>query len=201
MDVAKGVVLAALLAAGCLSDLRARRIPNTLVLVTAAIGFVFAVAGVNWVGGLVRAGEGLLTGLAIWFPFFAFGMLGAGDVKLFAASATFLGARGAAEGALYTALYGGVLAGVFILWRLEASQRASMKGPVVVFAGWIGAMAAIGLALGTWFLHQWLTTGRAVQAGQSLALLPIFPIIGGFVGLLIAAGAGLVVSGLRRPTL
>jgi prepilin peptidase CpaA len=115
MDVAKGVVLTALLAAGCLSDLRARRIPNKLVLVTAVIGVVFAVAGGNWVGGLVRAGEGLITGLAIWFPFFAFGMLGAGDVKLFAASATFLGARGAAEGALYTALYGGVLAAVFMI--------------------------------------------------------------------------------------
>jgi Flp pilus assembly protein protease CpaA len=42
-------------------------------------------------------------------------MLGAGDVKLFAASATFLGARGALEGALYTALFGGALALVYMI--------------------------------------------------------------------------------------
>lgn len=115
MDVARGVALSALLAAACLSDLRARRIPNRLVLTTAVIGSVFAVAGNGWLGGLERAGGGLITGLLIWFPFFAFRMLGAGDVKLFAASATFIGARAAVEGALYTALFGGLLAAVFML--------------------------------------------------------------------------------------
>jgi prepilin peptidase CpaA len=115
MDVARGVALSALLAVACWSDLRARRIPNTLVLVTAVVGFVFGVAGQGWLGGLTRAGGGLVTGLAIWLPFFVFGMLGAGDVKLFAASATFLGARAAIEGALYTALSGGVLAAIFMI--------------------------------------------------------------------------------------
>jgi len=115
MDVARGVALCAVLVAACLSDLRARRIPNLLVLVTAVLGVVFAVAAAGWFGGLARAGGGLITGLAIWFPFFAFGMLGAGDVKLFAASATFLGARAAVEGALYTALFGGVLGAIFMV--------------------------------------------------------------------------------------
>ena len=129
MDVARSIALAALLAAACLSDLRARRIPNVLVLVIAAVGIVFAVAGSGWLGGLAGAGGGLITGLAIWFPFFAFGMLGAGDVKLFAASATFLGARAAVEGALYTALYGGVLAAVFMIatsgWSAAAFRIGS----------------------------------------------------------------------------
>ena len=115
MDVARSLALSACLAVACLSDLRARRIPNGLVVVTAAVGFAFAVTGGGWLGGFTRAGGGLITGLAIWFPFFAFGMLGAGDVKLFAASATFLGARAAMEGALYTALYGGLLAAVFMI--------------------------------------------------------------------------------------
>jgi prepilin peptidase CpaA len=128
MDVAKGVVLVALLAVACRSDLRARRISNVLVLVTAAIGIAFAVAGVGWLGGLARAGGGLITGLAIWFPFFAFGMLGAGDVKLFAASATFLGARAAVEGALYTALCGGILAAVFMIANSGWSATAFRIG-------------------------------------------------------------------------
>jgi prepilin peptidase CpaA len=128
MDVARGVALCALLAAACLSDLRARRIPNVLVLVTAAVGIVFAVTGNGWLGGFVRAGGGLVTGLAIWFPFFAFGMLGAGDVKLFAAAATFLGARAAVEGALYTALFGGVLAAIFMIANSGLATAAFRVG-------------------------------------------------------------------------
>lgn len=98
------------------------------------------------------------------------------------------------------ALYGGVLAGVLGLWRLEARRRAPMKGLAVFSAGWIGAMAGIGLALGIWALHEWLTTGAVLRPGQSAALLPIFPIVGGAIALVIAGGAGLVASGLRRPT-
>jgi prepilin peptidase CpaA len=131
MDVARSLALCALLAAACVSDLRARRIPNKLVLLAAVVGFVFAVIGRGWLDGMTRAGGGLVTGLAIWFPFFAFGMLGAGDVKLFAASATFLGARAAAEGALYTALYGGLLAAVFM----------------IVTSGWSAAVFRLGHAV------------------------------------------------------
>jgi prepilin peptidase CpaA len=67
------------------------------------------------INGLSHAGAGLLTGFVVWFPFYLLRMLGAGDVKLFAASATFLGARGAVEGALYTALFGGALALVYMV--------------------------------------------------------------------------------------
>jgi prepilin peptidase CpaA len=128
MDVARGFVLCALLAAACVSDLRSRRIPNRLVLVTAVVGVLFAVIGRGGLDGLTRAGGGFVTGLAIWFPFFVFGMLGAGDVKLFAASATVLGARAALEGALYTALYGGLLAAVFMITTSGWSAAAFRIG-------------------------------------------------------------------------
>ena len=107
---AEGVVLGGLLAAACVSDLRTRLIPNRIVVVTIVAGFVFAMVTKRDITGLTHAGAGLLTGFVVWFPFYLLRMLGAGDVKLFAASATFLGARGALEGALYTALFGGVLA-------------------------------------------------------------------------------------------
>ena len=107
--VAGSVVLVGLLSAACVSDLRTRLIPNRIVLVTIAAGVVFAVTN-SGISGLSHAGTGLLTGFAVWFPFYLLRMLGAGDVKLFAASAAFLGARGAVEGALYTALFGGALA-------------------------------------------------------------------------------------------
>ncbi len=97
-------------------------------------------------------------------------------------------------------LYGGVLAGVAICWRLDANRGALTKGLAVLFSGWVGSMAAIGLALGIWALHERLTTGHVMHPGQSMALLPIFPIIGGIISLFIASGASLVVVGLRRPT-
>lgn len=114
--VVGSVVLAGLLAAACVSDLRTRRIPNRLVLVTIAAGFAFAVVANPGMNGLTHAGAGLLTGFAVWFPFYLLRMMGAGDVKLFAAAATFLGARGAIEGALYTALFGGALALVYMIY-------------------------------------------------------------------------------------
>jgi prepilin peptidase CpaA len=113
--IAGSVVLAALLAAACVSDLRTRLIPNRIVLGTIAAGALFAMVTNPVMSGLTHAGTGLLTGLAVWFPFYLLRMMGAGDVKLFAASATFLGARGAVEGALYTALFGGVLALFYLL--------------------------------------------------------------------------------------
>ena len=130
MGVVSGAALVALLVTGCWTDLRARRIPNKLVLFTAAVGVLLSIAAHGWMAGFVRAGGGMLTGLAIWFPFFALGMLGAGDVKLFAAAATFLGAKWAVEGALYTALYGGVLAAAFM----------------VASSGWSAALFRMGSA-------------------------------------------------------
>jgi len=111
------VCLMILLLAACLSDLRTRRVPNVVVLVTAVAGTVAAVLVKSLVPGLIQAGAGLGTGLLIWIPFYAMGILGAGDVKLFAAASTFLGARPAVEASLYTALYGGVLAFVYMLVR------------------------------------------------------------------------------------
>jgi prepilin peptidase CpaA len=113
--VAESVVLVGLLVAACVSDLRTRLIPNRIVLATIALGFVSALVTKGDITGLTHAGAGLLTGFVVWCPFYLLRMLGAGDVKLFAASATFLGARGAVEGALYTALFGGALALVYMV--------------------------------------------------------------------------------------
>ena len=108
-------VLVVMLTLACVCDLRTRRIPNALSAATAVVGIGLALVARPWLDGLVYAGSGLLVGLGLWFPFFAFGMLGAGDVKLFAATATFLGLRSAVEGALYTAVFGGLMAAGFMV--------------------------------------------------------------------------------------
>ena len=116
-----GACLALLLSLACASDLRTRRIPNKLVLVVAALGLVFGLVTKPWVAGLTEAGMGLVTGLIVWLPFYAVRMVGAGDVKLFAAASTFLTPKTAVEAAVYTALFGGVMALGYMLahsgWR------------------------------------------------------------------------------------
>ena len=128
MAAAGGVVLCALLAAACVSDLRTRRIPNALVLLTAVAGLVFSAVTKSFAAGLTQAGGGLLTGLAIWIPFYALRMLGAGDVKLFAAASTFLGARSAVDAAVYTALYGGGLALLYMILNAGVKSTAIRIG-------------------------------------------------------------------------
>jgi len=125
---AGGVVLCVLLAAACVSDLRTRRIPNLLVVITAVSGVMFSAVTKSFATGLTQAGAGLLTGLAIWIPFYALRMLGAGDVKLFAAAATFLGPRSAVDAAVYTALYGGALALLYMILHSGFKSTAIRLG-------------------------------------------------------------------------
>ena len=89
--------------AGCATDITSRRIPNALTLPAVGVG----VAAHAVAGGLPEASAALLgglVGLAVFFPIFALGGLGGGDVKLMAALGAWIGwpAR-----SCWTALYGG----------------------------------------------------------------------------------------------
>jgi prepilin peptidase CpaA len=116
------------LAIACWTDLRDRRIPNGLAALVAAVGVGGAALG--WLPplGAREALLGLATGGALWLPFYALGMLGAGDVKLFAAAAAWLGPVGALQAAAFTALVGGVVAAGMLLAsdgpRLAAARVA-----------------------------------------------------------------------------
>lgn len=103
-----GIVFTVLLGWACVSDLRTRRIPNRLVLALAVGGLLFAPFLLE--GGLFRGVTGLLVGFALWIPLYALRAIGAGDVKLFAAAAAWLGPRGALEAAFLAAVAGGALA-------------------------------------------------------------------------------------------
>lgn len=115
LHVLGGVVFFALLAWACASDLRARRIPNLVVVLLAASGVLFSVSVRPFPQSLGHTLGGLGLGLAMWLPFWLLRMLGAGDVKLFAAAAAWLGPSLAFEGALLTALFGGVLSLAYML--------------------------------------------------------------------------------------
>jgi prepilin peptidase CpaA len=95
--------------AGCVTDVRSRRIPNLLTFGAAAGGLVFhTIAGGS--GGFVQAAAGWLVGAAMFFVPFALGGLGGGDVKLLAALGAWVGPADAFWMAMYAGMAGGVLA-------------------------------------------------------------------------------------------
>jgi prepilin peptidase CpaA len=102
-------------------DVTTKRIPNALTFAAATCALIFHVA----TGGLPALGSsalGLAAGLAIFFPIFALGGMGAGDVKLLACLGAWLGPLGALWTAAFGAIAGGVLAVVVILLRGYARQ-------------------------------------------------------------------------------
>jgi Flp pilus assembly protein, protease CpaA len=96
-------------------DMRKRRIPNRLVAILAVFGFAFSVYSEPILPGAERALEGILVGFSCWILFYTFGWLGAGDVKLFAAAAGWLGPGGAIKGSVLAALFGAVLSLAWVL--------------------------------------------------------------------------------------
>jgi len=162
------VVFGALLLVVCLSDLRTRRIPNVLVAGVALSGLVYsAVVVAPLLPGLARAAGACAVGLALWLPFYLLRLIGAGDVKFFAAASTWLGVGHALQAALLAALAGAVLAviwmGVTGGWRAAltravitiqgpASMRPGLRAAEIPGAARIpyGVAMAAGVALSAW---------------------------------------------------
>ena len=119
------VILTVALVAASLTDIAHRRIPNVITYPLAACGLVchFASAGTS---GLIFALTGILAGAALLLPFYMLGGMGAGDVKLLAASGSILGPFGIFTAALYSALAGGLYA-LLVLWR-HGAVRESFYG-------------------------------------------------------------------------
>jgi prepilin peptidase CpaA len=110
--------------AASVSDLRWRRIPNALTFAGAGAAVSFHLLA----GGLPAFGlslVGLVVGLAIFFPIFALGGIGAGDVKLLACLGAWLGPAGALWTAMYAAMTGGAMALVVVLMQGYARQAFS----------------------------------------------------------------------------
>jgi len=100
------VVSVALVAVGW--DVATRRIPNALTFGAALAAFVAHAYLGGWDGaGLAAAGW--TAGIALFFPVFALGGMGAGDVKLLGAVGAWLGPVATVWVALYSGIAGGLL--------------------------------------------------------------------------------------------
>ena len=107
MTIAEYVAVAVVVVA-CVWDVATSRIPNLLTFTTIAMALAFHVIAPSG-SGAPFAALGLLAGLAVFFPMFALGAMGAGDVKLMAALGAWIGWKAILFVALYGSLAGGAL--------------------------------------------------------------------------------------------
>jgi prepilin peptidase CpaA len=144
-------LLAALLIVAVVTDLRSRRIPNTLVLAGIALAVVShatamatgsaPLAGHSWWAPFV----GLAAGGALLMPLYLVRATGAGDVKLMAMVGAFIGAPTVCVATLYTLFAGGLLSLVCMLGCGVVAET----------------LANVRFILTDWALR--VSTGRAVR--------------------------------------
>jgi prepilin peptidase CpaA len=141
MNMAITFVVLGMVALAAAIDIQTRRIPNLLTFGGAAIAFALHAWSGGW-SGLGLSITGWLLGAALFFPLFALGGMGAGDVKLLAAVGAFFGPVGVLRAALFTVIAGGLLAlavatirgyigrALSNLWTMFAFWRAAGLQPV-----------------------------------------------------------------------
>ena len=127
MTLAEGFAALTVLVA-CLFDVKSSRIPNALTFSAVAIAMAFHVLAPSG-GGIAFALAGFAIGLAVFFPMFALGAMGAGDVKLMAAAGAWIGWKAVLFVALYGSIAGGILAVIVAVRRrylFEAFRNVRM---------------------------------------------------------------------------
>lgn len=120
MNITVGIVLfIAWAAIVAISDFRARRISNSIVVAGLAAAFACAFFKCGPFGIIpLQALSGSVIGLVALLPFFAFGLMGAADVKVFAV----LGAWCGMHALLGLWMAASLAAGVHALWLVITSN-------------------------------------------------------------------------------
>jgi prepilin peptidase CpaA len=140
------VAVVALVAAAAVCDLHSRRLPNALTFGAAAIALALQGVTGGW-PALASSGLGCAVGLALFFPLYALGGMGAGDVKLLGAIGAWLGPMGAVWTGLYGAIAGGAMALVVALGRGYARTALRNVGTMLRVWSVVGVQPVEGLTL------------------------------------------------------
>lgn len=151
-------LLGALLLGACVSDVRSRRIPNLVVAALLVCGLARAALGGADGGALVdatapRLGGALVAavvGLAVGLPLYAVRVLGAGDVKLFAAASAWIGPAAVPRACWWTAVAGGALALGWLAVRVLRRRAGAAEPTGEAVALPYGLAVAAGVLAGAW---------------------------------------------------
>ena len=124
------ILLFILVAIAAIFDIVCRRIPNWLVLAGVLAGLVWNSSVAGWPGS-GRAAAGLGLGLALYLPLYLIRARGAGDVKLLAAAGAVTGPVNCLWIFLLTALLGGFIAVILVVFSGRVQQTFFNIGCIV----------------------------------------------------------------------
>lgn len=118
-------------------DVRYRRIPNAFVLATLLSGLIVNIIFGGWQGAVASLG-GCVLAFTLMFILHVFGAMGAGDVKLFAAIGSVMGAHLVLPTFFVVVLTGGVLAICLMLrrGRIRTTMQNVLQILVGLLPGW-----------------------------------------------------------------
>ena len=122
---------------GAAGDLRSNRIPNWLTYGTLALALAIRVALGGW-RSLEQGLAGILLGGGIFFVLFLVHGMGGGDVKLMAAVGAWVGLHGTLRVLIATALAGGILAVVYMVFYKRVGSTFRNVGLLLRFHLWSG---------------------------------------------------------------
>jgi prepilin peptidase CpaA len=125
---------------GAIIDVQHQRIPNWLTYPGIVLGLGLRTAFLGW-RGLMSGLTGFLLAGGIMFLFYMVRAMGAGDVKLMAGIGALVGPSQAVGVLLATAIFGGLLAIGYALYRRRMMSTLKNVGSVLRFHAWAGAQA------------------------------------------------------------
>lgn len=130
-----GYLLAALMIA-TVTDMKSRRIPNTVTFSTIIVALLFYSLTSGW-SGLFFSLKGMVCGIVLLILPYSLGGIGAGDVKLMGAVGAVLGAADTFSAFLVIAVLGGLTSIVLLVVRrdLLTTLRRLWNAVCAVFGG------------------------------------------------------------------
>lgn len=168
-QVIVGLAALTVLIGAALQDLRERLIDNRFSVLLLLLGCVrHAVTADGWAHGIGTVAAALAAAAAVFvvgYALWRLGGIGGGDVKLLVATVFVVGVDGIGVLLAGTALGGGVLALLCVLWPL-VTDRLAVNGCLPVTMHAAGARPTVPY-------------GVAIAAGGAWALVPALPLLFG----------------------
>lgn len=161
------VFLSAFLLGAVIYDLVSHRLPNYYLLLGVPVALALQAWSAGW-AGVLAGGAGLLTGFAMFLPFYVMGGMAAGDVKLMAVVGGFLGASGALWAGACSLMVGAFLGILYLLCKGQMGRlfvrywaMASLRSYIPAESGDAARHRfpyAVAIAAGTLLSSYWVPT-------------------------------------------